>query len=360
MTNQNIEDTSPLKTEPAVKPKRRLFLKIVIGIGIILVGLLIGSAIGYYHAIDLRQQNEAAQRILTATTHFQRALEAQAAGNLKLAQTQIEYVIQVDPNYPGAVDKLTEIMMAQGAAAIPTPEPTAAATSTPDNRGAEELFAQARQYLAESQWAAAVDTLDNLRKLSREFRAIEVDGMYYVGLRYRGMEKIYAGSLEEGIYDFALTERFGPLDWDAYTMRESARLYINGASSWGLDWGQVVDVFAQIYPAVPNLRDGSGWTATDRFRIANVKYADQLAGQGSYCDAEYYYNQAFALSDDQIVAPTATAVYDLCHPAATATTETEVVPTSGPPVATTEPPPATPETPVATVPTVDPLLTPDP
>ncbi|MHC1784675.1 MAG: hypothetical protein AB9891_18315 [Anaerolineaceae bacterium] len=348
MTNQNIEDTSPLKIEPAAKPKRRLFLKIVIGLGIILIGLLIGSAVGYYHAIDLRQQNEAAQRILTATTHFQRALEAQAAGNLKLAQTQIEYVIQIDPNYPGAVEKLTEVMMAQGAAAIPTAVATAAATPTPDNRGAEELFAQARQLLAESQWAAAVDTLDNLRKISREFRAIEVDGMYYIGLRYRGMDKIYAGSLEEGIYDFALTERFGPLDWDAYTMRNSAYLYIDGASYWGLDWATVVDVFAQIYPAVPNLRDGSGWTATDRFRIANVKYADQLAGLGSYCDAEYYYAQAFTLSDDQIVAPTATAVYDLCHPAVISTPIPDVVPTSNPVVATTE------------VPTAEPTATTDP
>jgi tetratricopeptide (TPR) repeat protein len=341
MKNQNIEDTSPVNIKPPVKPRKRLFLKIVIGVVIIFAGLLIGAGIGYYHAIDLRQQNEASQRILVATTHFQRGLEAQAAGNLQLARTQIEYVIQVDPNYPGAVDKLTEIMLAMGAAAIPTAQPTAAATPTPDTRGAEELFAQARQYLAESQWAAAVETLDNLRKLSRDFRAIEVDGMYYVGLRYRGVNKILSGSLEEGIYDFALTERFGPLDNEANALMINSRNYINGASYWELDWSRVIDIFSQVAAAVPNLRDASGWTANDRYRIANGRYADQLAGLGDYCSAEYYYAMAFSISEDQIMAPTATAVYDLCHPPATATPVPVIEPTVEPsplPVTTEDPP----------------------
>ncbi len=341
MNKQNIEDTSPVDIRPTAKSKKRLFLKIIIGVFIVVAGLVIGAGAGYYRAIDLRQHNEASQRILTATTHFQRALEAEAAGNLNIARTQIEYVIQIDPNYPGAVEKLTEIMLAMGAAAIPTPIPTAAATPTPDNRGAEELFAQARQYLAESQWAAAVETLDNLRKLSREFRAIEVDGMYYVGLRYRGVNKILSGSLEEGIYDFALTERFGPLDNEANALRVNSRNYINGASYWALDWKQVIDIFSQVAAAVPNLRDASGWTANDRYRIANGRYADQLAGLGDYCSAEYYYAIAFTISEDQIMAPTATAVYDLCHPPATATPVPVIEPTVEPsaiPVITEDPP----------------------
>jgi hypothetical protein len=228
------------------------------------------------------------------------------------------------------VDKLTEIMLAMGVEAIPTSMPTAAATSTPDNRGAEELFAQAKQYLAESQWAAAVETLDNLRKLSRDFRAIEVDGMYYVGLRYRGVNKILSGSLEEGIYDFALTERFGPLDNEANALRVNSRNYINGASYWALDWKQVIDIFSQVAAAVPNLRDASGWTASDRYRIANGRYADQLAGLGDYCSAEYYYAMALSMGDDQIMAPTATAVYDICHPPATETPVPVIEPTVEP------------------------------
>ncbi len=329
MDNQNIEDTSPLKTESNAKPKRRIFLKIVIGLGIILVGALAGSGIGYYAGLDKRIAAQKNTVALTATTQFQLALADQAAGNLNNARQRIEYVIQIDPSYPGAVDKLTEIMMASSMIATPTAIATAAPTPTEDLRGAEEVFAQAKQLLAASQWAGAVDTLDNLRKINREFRAIEVDGMYYIGLRNRGMDKIMNGSLEEGIYDFTLTERFGPLDKDANAYRNWCRLYINGASFWGLDWEQVVNAFADIYPSVPNLRDGSGWTAVDRYRIASVKLADQYAASGDYCSAEYYYVKALENNDDQLIAPTATAIYKECHPEPTDTPEPEYVePTS--------------------------------
>jgi tetratricopeptide (TPR) repeat protein len=342
MENQNIEDTSPLKIEPIAKPKRKIFLKILIGVAIILVGGGLGVWMGYNNGVNIRVENKRQAITLEATKQFQLALADQAAGNFKTAQQRIEYVISLDPNYPGAVNKLTEIMMAMGSAAIPTAIPTNMPTPTADNRGAEQLFAQAKQYLADTQWAAAVDTLDNLRRLDRQFRAIEVDGMYYVGLRYRGMDKILNGSLEEGIYDFTLTERFGPLDNDASGYRNWCRLYINGASFWGLDWGQVVDSFAQIYQSVPNLRDGSGWTATDRFRIANIKYGDQLTGLGKPCDADYYYTQALAMTEDQAVAASATAAAVACHPAVTATPEPPAaVTTEAPPpaVVTTEPPP---------------------
>ena len=353
----NQEDTAPLKIEHNAKPKRRIFLKIVIGLGIVLLGVLIGSGLGYYKGINDRMTQQTSQVTLAATTQFQLALADQAAGKLETARSRMEYVIQLDPGYPGAVEKLTEIMMASSIIATPTAIPSPMATGTPDTRGEEDLFAQARQYLANGEWVAATDTLDSLRKVNRNFRAIEVDGMYYVGLRYRGMDKILNGNLEEGIYDFTLTERFGPLDKDANSYRNWCRYYINGASFWGLDWAQVVEAFAQIYPSVPNLRDGSGWTATDRFRLGSINYGDQLAAKEAYCDAEYQYASALKISEDQLLAPTATAVYDLCNPPATSTPEPEiVVPTAAPagPTATPETPiPASSATPEPTVCTVD-------
>nr|HMN63300.1 hypothetical protein [Anaerolinea sp.] len=56
--------------------------------------------------------------------------------------------------------------------------------------------------------------------------------------------------------------------------------------------------FAQIYPYYPGMRDASGMTALERYRIALVKYGDQLNGQGKYCDAGTQYEAAYQLGPD--------------------------------------------------------------
>ena len=94
--------------------------------------------------------------------------------------------------------------------------------------------------------------------------------MLYVALRNRGVEKISKqADLEGGIYDLALAERFGPLDLDARGWREWSQWYIRGASFWEVDWAKSISYFSQVAPIAPNLRDASGWTASDRYRIAS-------------------------------------------------------------------------------------------
>jgi len=62
-----------------------------------------------------------------------------------------------------------------------------------------------------------------------------------------------------------------------------------------------VAIFSEIYPAFPNLRDGSMMTATERYRIAAIKYADQLMLQEEYCQAKDMYMNALNLSPDPMV-----------------------------------------------------------
>jgi tetratricopeptide (TPR) repeat protein len=176
------------------------------------------------------------------------------------------------------------------------------------------LFNQAQQQLRNKAWLQAMQTAAALRSTNVNFRTAQVDGIYYIALRNLGVQKILnEGDLEGGIYDLTLAERFGPLDRDADNYRTWARYYLTGASFWKADWKRVIDYFGQIYFAFPSLRDGSGMTATERYRLANIYYGDKLANEGKYCDARPYYETGLTLSPDPIVQSTLDAVYEQCE-----------------------------------------------
>ncbi|NPV77040.1 MAG: hypothetical protein HPY59_11775 [Anaerolineae bacterium] len=359
MSENLIEDTSPMRTQalpPEIKPseptespkKPRRWLWILAGLLLVIVLGGVGAFMGYQVAIKARLARQSDQMALLTTTQFQLGVQDLEAKRYNVARQRFEYVIQLDPNFPGAKEKLAETMMAIAMVATSTPvmTPTIAVTPTPDLRGAEELFNTAQQYLRERNWAAAFDTLEALRTEDATYRSIEVDGMYYIVLRYRGVDKIILdGNLEGGMYDLALTERFGPLDKEADSFRTWARLYLTGASFWGVDWQRVVEAFMQIYPSLPNLRDGSGYTAAERFRIASIHYGDQLAAAEDYCGARDQYLNALAIAQDNNLAPTATAVQFICSPPTATPGPTIFVPTETPATGIT---PITVETPTPT------------
>ena len=100
-----------------------------------------------------------------------------------------------------------------------------------------------------------------------------------------------------------------------------------------------MQIFGEIYPYLPNLRDGSGWTAQERFRVGSIRYADQLAQEERWCDARYHYAQALALVADERVIPTATAIQLLCEPPTPTPTPTPLeTPTPTPTLTPTEGP----------------------
>jgi len=319
METTKIEDTSPIKIGKQKKPKGpRRWPWIVLGILLMFVITAVGGYLGYQQALTDRAAEAEKQKKVLAATQFQLGIADQEAGRLELARQRYEYVIKLDPVFPGASQKLTEVMVAMSTVKIdtPTPVPTPTVQPTQDLRGEEELFNQAVALLNAGEWQTTIEVLDALRQRNLQYRAVEADGIYYTALRNRGVDKITKkGNLEGGLYDLALAERFAPLDKEAQGYRTWARLYITGAVYWGLDWQKVIEYFAQIYPTFPNMRDGSGWTAADRYRIANVRYADTLLAQEKWCEADGYYQNALAVGGDEAsIAPTATKVRKLCAP----------------------------------------------
>ena len=316
-------------------------------LGVLLLALIAGGSAlaGYNSAIDERTQHQSTQVAGEAANQYILAQQDIATGNFDRARQRLEYVIQLDPNYPNAADQLASVLLQQRITATPTLAPTATLVPTQDFRSRDELFAQAQSFLVGREWTKAMDALLLLRKNFPDFNAVQVDDMLFVALRNRGIDKIALDhDLEGGNYDLTLAERFGPLDAEARNWRDWAELYIRGASYWGVDWGQSVNYFSQLAPAAPNLSDASGWTASNRYLEALLGYGDWLAARGQWCDAQQQYDMYMSLMASSQVEPTAVYASDQCASGAgAAVTPGGDTPTPGTPTDTPLPP--TPETP---------------
>jgi hypothetical protein len=155
--------------------------------------------------------------------------------------------------------------------------------------------------------------LETLRKRTPEFRAIDVDGMLFLSLRQRGVQKIGEGNLESGIYDLSLAERFGTLDTEADSRRVWAQYYIRGASFWEVDWGQAAFYFEQVAPMFPNMHDGTFWYASQRYIEALTYYIEALENEKEWCKAEEQYIKLRDYTGDSSLDETIAIVADRCR-----------------------------------------------
>ena len=186
-----------------------------------------GGWSGYQSGKSARQAQYGGQLEQSIDDQFKLGVQDLEAGRYEVAKQRFEYIVSQDPNYPGITEKLVSVMEILYATATPTPL-AAKITPTPtqDLRPVQDLFNQALALAGAKNWDALIDTLSALRKADRSFQVAKVDGLLYIALRSRGLEKIInQGNLGGGSYDLALAERFGPLDVDANTARVGAIIY---------------------------------------------------------------------------------------------------------------------------------------
>jgi len=276
----------------------------------------VGGLLGYQDGITQRTSYEATQVAQAVGDQYNLGIQDIEAGRYEVARQRFEYIIDLAPSYPGATDKLAEVLLVLNVTATPTPKPTPTeipVTPTPDLRGEAELFAQAEDFVRNEQWSEVIQTLETLRKKNPDYRAIDLDGMFYLSFRQRGSRKIALGDLESGIYDLGLAERFGPLDTEADGLRTWAQYYILGASFWEVNWKEAVFYFGQVAPAYPNMHDGSGWFASNRYVEALNKYAEYLEGLKEWCEAEQAYIKAYEYTGDPTYEDIIHTIGDKCR-----------------------------------------------
>lgn len=286
------QDPQPVNEEPKPEKKPSRWRSILTGVlgFILLLGL--GGFGGYNSAVAARKNAETAIMSTQLSEQFSFALVDIEFGRYENARQRLEYIIQRDPNFPGAREKLTEVLVLSN---IPTPTAAPTATATPDFSGAENAFARAQELIRAQDWNGALTALDTIRKLDPGYKTAQVDGMYYFALRNQGYNFITnEGNLEGGIYYLTLAERFGPLDNNAKGIRDAARTYMTGASFWDLDWEQARNYFEQVAVGWPSLWDGT-MTAGQRYYTATVRLAEEVYNLGDYCYAYELYTQADGL-----------------------------------------------------------------
>jgi tetratricopeptide (TPR) repeat protein len=303
---------STQEIKPQTKKKNFRLGRILLNILIFLVIVGLGISSGYFSGIAIRRS---AQQFLISqqlSDQFSRALVDIEFGNYNTARQRLEYIIGINPSFPGAQQKLTEVLVASS---IPSATPEVAPTAelvVVNDPNFEAIYNQAQQLTAAGQWQNVLTVLDTMRQQDPAYRTGEVDGMYYFSLRNLGVDLIKQGNLEGGIYDLTLAERFAPLDNTAHILRDNARFYINAASFWELDWALAAQYFADLNSS--GIWDGT-MTATERYYIAAMRYGDQLFGESRFCDAYTQYQAAQTVGQlDAEAAKNANQAYQACYP----------------------------------------------
>lgn len=323
-------------------------------LGLLLVGGA-SAAAGWGAGRSQMHATATMQTGLYMLEQYNLALQDMEAGRYDLAYQRLEYVYRTNPNFLEVAEKFLEVVVimqsTQATASAPV-VPTA--TPTPDPRPKEELFLAAQAAFAARDWNTVIDTLLALRKADPAYRTADADGMFYAALRNRGVAHItQLGLFEPGLYDFALAEKFGPLDAQAGVYREWARLYLYGNAFWLAYPAEASYYYGLLVNQAPDLRDSEGLTAFYRYWQSLLHWGDKLANEEDWCGAAERYQQAMAARPDASVQPTAEFAGLQClgpseTPTPTATPTGSTTPTPTGTLVSDTPTPAltlTPETP---------------
>lgn len=241
---------------------------------IIPAALIIAGTSGYFAGVSLREAEQQTAVVGQAAEQFNLGVEDLAAGRFETARQRFEYVVRIDPGYPGVADRLAEALLALNA---PTETPVPDFTPTPNLAPVQDLLDQAKTAFASQDWSTAIDTLIALRAKDATYEAVQVDGMLYGALRARALERIRTEwDLEQGLYDLARAERFGPLDSEAVSWQTSARLYLSANSNMGLNWPQATNDFLELCLA-------GLWDSCDKLSTAANAYADFMSETTEFC-----------------------------------------------------------------------------
>jgi tetratricopeptide (TPR) repeat protein len=328
MNEKEVTTETNIDQDPPKKEKKKFFERrsgwIITGALLVVVIFLLGSVSGAARGINDRVSLAEAQALPRIQSQLAGARQDIEEGRYEVALGRLDWILDEMAEFLteaelaeiGELYSQTLVLISSRSTPTPQPSPTPtvpAFTPTPDLRGAEELYNTATQFMAQGAWEDAIQALAALREKDLTYRTVQVDGLLYIALRNRGIDKILAqGSLEPGLYDLALAERFAPLDSRAEGLRTWTRFYLTGASFWNVDWSQVVFYFEQVYPHLPNLRDGTFMTATERYRLGAIEYAADLVAAGEYCLALEYYQKALGISENADVRSLAQQASEAC------------------------------------------------
>ncbi len=290
------------------------------------LALAIGGLSGYFAGQGQAVTQRGTQVALTNQEQFDLGVQDILEGRYELARQRFEYILNLEPDYPGAAELLAQALQALNVPTL-TPSPTSVPASpspTLDISSLDGLYAQAQALFDQGDWTGCLRALLAMRARDPSYRLSEVNGLMAGALRNRGVEKILQGFLEQGMYDLSLAERFGPLDAQASSWRETARFYQLANSYIGLDWPQAASYFQ-------SLCGGGTWDSCAKYALSAMRYGDLLVATADPCSAVAQYYQSLVTYNNSVLWATATRAFDLCLTATASTPTESATPTFGTP-----------------------------
>lgn len=340
---------------------RLLWIVLGIIIFVVIVSAISGVA-GYYAGLERRGVAQAQQADAGLQEQFDLGVQDLLEGEYTLARQRFEYIIEIEPNFPGVVELLGKVLEALHQPTLTaSPEVTAtqelSPTATLNFNSLDDLFAGAQSAIAASDWRTGIEALVYLIAESPDYRRSEVNTLLYQALRGQGLEKIWAGQHEQGIYDLTMASRVAALDGQAANWLSSAAFYTFANSYIGLDWELATSYFSQICQA-------GIWDACFKYARSAWQYADLLIEEDP-CAAVIQYEASYLTVNAAELPPTATEAANICLTATAVTstateTQTATVTSTFPagPTSTPTPTPTETFTPSPTGPTPTPTQTP--
>jgi len=257
------------------------------------------------------------------------AQEETAVGNYGLALRRLKWIVDRDPNYPGASELMAQVALNLDKPSTPTPilketstpaaEETPASDSVPD-----EAFAALEQAIEQEKWEQAISVITAFQSQYPDYQRQQTDSMLYAAYVNLGHLMVMGDQVELGLFYFDQAEKLGDLPIEAEDQRLWADLYLLGISYYGVDWGTALFYFRGLCAAAPFYQDACG-----KLHQVLVAYADQYVLNLDYCPAEALFAEANNLSSDSGLIDKIRVARNQCLEATPTPTITPKVPVSG-------------------------------
>lgn len=264
-----------------------------------LVGL---GALGAYQGLQVR----AAEDKALAEEYYRRGTLHLQEGNILLALAELEAAAQLDP----ADIRIREALLGARTEAVGMATPT----SETLEQAARGLFEAAASLWAQQEWAAAIEKLEQLRRLAPEHRQAEVEELLFEASVRLAQQKVAARQIREALPDWERATLLRPSHDLVAEELEKARLYIQALDRWASDWRAVIDTLGALYRLDPDYADGA-----ELLEQAHLALAKSYEEQAAWCLALAEYEEALALTPNSEVSSLRDRAEEACRAAVSAT-----------------------------------------
>jgi tetratricopeptide (TPR) repeat protein len=316
----NSESTPIVEPDPKPAQRKRHPIRLFF---IALLGVTaIAAAAGVLSGQQLRIDREKTLNHSRVEEQFALALQDLQQGQFAVAAQRLEYIVTVEPDYPGVSEKLDQAHVGMNATPTPVPTSTPIPSPTLDVTRGEQLILKAEQQFKDGDYRGMYATLLTLKTEVPDYQPVRADGLMWTALRYEGLSLINKGQISEGMYFLDLSKNYAPLDskasdrstWSqliltsyqgAYIYRAQAEdakaIVVKDGSPEAFERGQdayikSIQFFEQLYTLAPNYRPNifSDYVSTLK------GYGQILQAVGDACHALEQFEKALTnLPDDE-------------------------------------------------------------